>query len=51
MKVDDIRLLALEKAFELFSKTVRTSDPKEIVRYAEEFEKYLMGKSESDRED
>jgi hypothetical protein len=39
--VPAVRLKSLDKAFELFSRTVRTSDPEVIVRYAAAFERYL----------
>lgn len=40
-KIDPVRLMALQRAFDLFARTVKTSDPNEIVRYAAAFERYL----------
>lgn len=40
---DTVKLIALDKALQFFERTVRTSDPNEVVRYAQVFEDYLRG--------
>ena len=46
-EIDDVKIACLDRAFELFQRTVRTSDPEEIVRYAVVFERYLRGEKET----